>query len=467
MKMATSGRIFFARLCVAVLAAGIFSLPLAITRWSTLQAVPNADMLPGGKFVVDADLAWSTDSFSFTAPRSVQRLHLGLSEWVGLDIGYASGFTMGMKACVLKEDIDAWYLPTLTLGFQNINVSRESHYFESGNDYPRNEFYAVAAKSSEWARVRIHAGFVSTMSNRGPGDAFNPFAGLEKYFGDGLYVTIEAQRRSDNFLLSAFAVYRAIPDKLEFNLGIIDAMGLGWRDWPNVIRPVVRAGIKVHLGSGFHGFDGLTGVEDRIDRQRETIRALDRRIDSLTGEVRWSADRIHELSGFPDNRAEERARVVDELTKLRNLYELEPFNPELVRNTVDQIKDRYEMFAPHLRVIITDPDADPRIRRLAVSLIGEIGDRSASNILMSILERFEEPALKIETMIALGKLGETRARPMLSRLRNDPDSGVAFTAREVHRSMFGTEDEDAGSRSIPVSEEDPIGETVPERRLGR
>lgn len=441
----------------------------AVTRWSTLQLVPNADMLPGGRFVADADIAWELgDDFSINSPISVQRVHMGFSEWLGFDIGYAGGFTMGVKTSFLKDDPLLWYVPTLTMGFQNLYKSREAFYFDRGEGYPRNEFYLVAAKSSDWAKLRGHVGFLSAATYSKGADRFNPFFGLEKYFGAGTYVTLEAQQRSGEFLLSVFAVYRLVPDRIEINAGVIDAPGmLSGAEASRFFRPTLRAGIKVNLGSGFNGFDGLTSVEDRIDRQRGLITALDKRIDSLSTELRWAADRIHELSGFPDERKEDRARVMDELAKLRNLYDQDPFDPELVKDMVDRIRDRYEMFAPHLRVIVTEPDIDLRIRRLAVSLIGEMGDKAAANILISILNRFEDPSLKTETMIALGKLRETRARQSLSRLRNDQDAGVAFTAAEVYRSLFGTEDEQAGPRSMPVVEEDPIGNTVPERRLGR
>jgi len=462
----TTSRHGLARFLAVVLAAGVLFSAQAITRWSTLQLVPNADMLPGGRFVADADLVWSLDDdFSFTSPISVQRLQMGLSEWVGFDIGYAGGFMMGVKASVLKDDPNLWYVPTLTFGFQNLYNSREAFYFGKGDDYPRNEFYLVAAKSSEWAKLRGHVGFMSAVTSATTADQFNPFFGFEKYFGMGTYVTLEAQRRSKELLLSLFAVFRPIPDRLEISVGVIDAPGMfEGADKAKAFKPELRAGLKANLGGGFNGFDGLSGVEDRIDRQRGRITVLDRRIDSLKAELRWNAERIHELAGFPDERREDRARVMDELTKLQNLYSQEPFDPELVRDMIERIRDRYEMFAPHLRVIITEPDVDLRTRRIAVSLIGEIGDKSASNILISILNRFEEPSLKTETIITLGKLRETRARDVLLKLRGDQDGGVAFAAAEVYRSLFGAEEE--MRRQVPSFVEEPVDNTVPERRLG-
>jgi len=454
--------------CAVVLAAGALCAPSAVTRWSALQIVPNTDLLPGGRIVADADLAWSLDSISIASPVSVQRVHLGLSEWVGADLGYADGFTMGVKACVVKENPDLWYVPTLTLGFQNIYVSREAYYFDPDRiaSYPRNEFFLGVAKSSEWAKLRIHVGFMSALTYRDSSDMFDPFIGIEKYFGQGLYVTIEGSQRSSEFMLSAFVVYRLVADRLEINAGVMDAPHIARRpEFPPVFRPTLRAGLKFNFGGGYNGLDGLTGVEDRIDRLRGELASSNKRVDSLTVDTRWNSERIHELSQVTGDRKEERARVVDELTKLRNLYDQEPFDPELVKDMIDRIRDRYEVYSPHLRVIITEQNADPRIRRLAVSLIGEMKDQPAANILMSILNRMEEPALKIETIIALGKIKDPRCRQLLSTLRKDPDGGVAFTAEEVYRAMFGKEE----TPPPPPSQSPPFetDETVPERRLNK
>ena len=475
-----NGRIF-AVFCAALAAAGALCPSAAITRWSTLQMLPSADMYPAGRIIADADLAWEMKTdFTIHQPVSVQQLHIGFSEWVGMDVGYAGGFTMGLKACVLKEDAERWYVPTLSFGLQNVYMNREALYFHGDvkekhernrlfDSYPRNEFYAVAAKSSEWAKLRGHVGIMSAATYSDRADLINPFVGFETYFGQGLYITVEGQRRSGDLLLSVFAVYRPFPDRFEVSVGFIDAPGLAGRDESTRMRPELRVGIRANLGGGYNSLDGLGGVEDRIDRYKEQVASFNARMDSLERDTRWNSDRIAELSALPEERGEDRARVVDELVKIRNMYDQEPFDPELVRNMIDQFRDRYPEFAPHMRVIITDHDADHRVRRLAVSLIGEMGDYAAANILISILERFEEPALKIETIITLGKLKvtEARCRAILAKLRGDPDAGVAFTANEVYNALFINESLGSGKTTMPIVDEEHIGDAVPERRLGR
>jgi len=452
--------------CAAILAVGAFFAAPAKTRWTAIQFIPHADVLAGGRFVADADLLWSLDTFDIGRPVSAQMLHLGLSEWANMNIGYADGFTMGFKVRIIKE-VETSFVPTLTIGAQNLYTSREALYFGQGSDYPANEIYLAIGKSSEWAKLRIHAGMLSSLSDNSK-DRFNPFLGIEKYFGQKFYMTAEFQRRSEDYILSFFGAYRVIADMIEFNAGVIDAIGLARersadRTDRAGIRPGLRVGLKAYIGSGYNTFEGMTGVEDRIDRHRDTISAYGRRLDSLEAEARWSAQRIHALTDFIEERKEERERVIDELTMLRNMYDQESYDPEAVRNAIDRIGDRRDMFLPHLRLIITDPEVPLRLRTLAVSLIGEMKDNSAANILVSILGRLEEPQLKIESMIALGKMQDTRCGPALNALRNDPDGGVSFTAAEVYRTLFG----DEKPASAPITTDDPASETVPERRIGR
>ncbi|MDR2728233.1 MAG: hypothetical protein LBB56_03810, partial [Chitinispirillales bacterium] len=224
------------RICVLVLMAGLlFALP-AKTRWGTLQFVPSADMIPGDRAIVEADLFWTTDTFSFSSPVSVQRVHFGLSEWVNLDVGYADGFTLGIKACFLKEG-PALYHPTITIGAQNLYANRERVYFDGKKNYPKNELYIAFAKSTEFMRLRTQTGVITAIDYWMKPDRFNPFVGLEKYFGDGAYMTIEAQRRSAEIIVSLFATTRVIRDRMEISAGVVDLPGMFNNRERKVIKP--------------------------------------------------------------------------------------------------------------------------------------------------------------------------------------------------------------------------------------
>ena len=71
------------------------------------------------------------------------------------------------------------------------------------------------------------------------------------------------------------------------------------------------------------------------------------------------------------------------------------------------------------------------MRLLGISLIGDIGGSGASDILLDVLSQSEDPDIKIEILIALGKMKETRAVYVMEQLANDPTDVVAFTAQEV------------------------------------
>ena len=467
------------RVCVAVLAAGLLFTVPAKTRWGTLQFVPSADMIPANRAVVEADLFWVTDTFSFSSPVSIQKLHIGLSEWVNVDVGYADGFALGLKACFLKEG-PALYHPTITIGAQNLYVNRERLYFgaiegyprkENGVDYPKNELYIAFAKSAEFMRLRMQAGVLTAIDYPTARDRFNPFVGLEKYFGDGAYMTVEAQRRSNEILLSLFATTRVIRDRMEVSAGVVDLPGMINEKERKVIQPGVRASAKFNIGWGHNSMDGLFGIEDRIDRQRDTLTNFRREINALKEESRWNRERINALAEPPPEYFERRMQVLDELTKLRNLYDQIPFDPELVRETIARIRAQRQAYSPHLRLIITDDETPLRIRSLAVMLIGEMEDRSASPILISMLQRFEEPTLKIEVMIALGKLKETRSRDAIKALREDSDSAVALTAAEIYRTLFGGDELDFSTLleepSSANGEDSELMKSVPERRISQ
>ncbi|MFW6244380.1 MAG: HEAT repeat domain-containing protein [Fibrobacterota bacterium] len=431
-----------------------FSVP-AKTRWSSIQYIPNADLIPAGRFLVDANLFWAMDTFNFTSPVSVQRLEMGLSEWLNFDVGYAGGLTMGFKTCVVRET--SGFVPTVTLGVQNLFTNKETGYFGEHRDYPANEVFLAFAKSMDVIRLRITLGALSAPSSEN--DVFNPFFGFEKYFGSNLYMSLESQMRSRRLSFSLFSSWRPVRDRLEINVGIIDlerAFASSYAE--SMIKPGLKVGIRVNLGSGLNSVDGLTGIEDRIDWQNQRLSSLESRIDSLKKEVVWNSKRISDRSAYPKEYLEERAYVLDELTKLSNSYNQEPFDPQNVRSSVDLILEQREKFAPHLRAIVTDVNLDWQVRTLAVTMLGELKDRNAVGILIGLLERPGNAAMKIEAMIALGKMEESGAADVLKKLVDDSDNGVAFTALEILKELKRV----TGDEESPDSAPEPVTE-VPER----
>ncbi|MFP4680763.1 MAG: HEAT repeat domain-containing protein [Chitinispirillaceae bacterium] len=433
----------------------------AKTRWSSLQFIPHADLIPSGRFMVDASLFWAMDTFTFSSPVALQSVEFGVSEWLNLDIGYTEGFTMGFKTCFLRET--SGYIPSMTLGVQNLFTNKETGYFGRDREYPENEIFLALAKSMEVIKMRVHAGALSAPSSED--NLFNPFFGFEKYFGVGFYMSFEGQMRDRHMFFSLFTSWRTVKDRLEINFGIVDLENAFADSYErSVVKPGLRAGIRVNLGSGLNTMDGLLGLEDRIDRQNDRLSSIDTRVDSLKKEVSWNSKLISQRSGYPEKYLEQRASVLDELKKLANLYEREPFDPKEVQAALDFIVSRREQFAPHLRVIVTDVNVEARIRALTATLIGQIGDRKASGILIAMLDRPGDPSIKIEAIIALGRMKETQAADVLRKLMTDADEAVAFTASEVLRKLLN-QTEKVRNQNDAVSGKRVI--TVPEKRISR
>jgi hypothetical protein len=127
--------------------------------------------------------------------------------------------------------------------------------------------------------------------------------------------------------------------------------------------------------------------------------------------------------------------MVEKITALKNMYAEEPFEPERVKRAVNEIVSLREDALPPLREILIDKKIDKHVRVLAISLLGNIANAGASDILLDVLSQTQDPEIKIEILIALGKMKETRAEYVLEQLANDPVDEVAFTAQEVLRKL--------------------------------
>jgi len=147
------------RITAAVVAAAALSLP-AMTRWSSLQSVPDADLLAGGQFTVEVPAYFTLDTVGNPEFRVGGIVRLGIIEWVNIHAGYTGGFTFGFKARLLGETHRL--MPTITIGSRNILSHEEAYYFDAEvEDDFNNEFYLSIAKSIEAAKLRLHGGVMT------------------------------------------------------------------------------------------------------------------------------------------------------------------------------------------------------------------------------------------------------------------------------------------------------------------
>ena len=459
----------------------------AKTRWSSLHLLPNADFLSGGKFVVDAQGYFFIDSAKGQIIRSTDLLDFGVTEWFNLDMGYAGGFTVGFKARVLNEN--ETYMPSLAIGIRNIMSSRESNYFNS-NDTMTNELFITLAKSVDPIRLRIHAGMQTIPTSKT--DQVNFFAALEEYFGAGFYATLEIERRKGAFWPSLFASWRLLGKKLEISAGAIAVnrlffdknnkfnVSLKSTDSSGFVRPGVWLGVR-YLGFIPLGKTKVfSSIDDNVKAQGEYIDQLKKQVDSLKVALSENLTRMAKVDNsilmlsdsIYSDRNRLKAALFDKLVALKILYESEPFEPEQARQSINRIVAIKDNALPVLKEFVLDNKLDRKIRMLCISLIGEMGGTGASDALLDVLSQSEDPDTKIEILIALGKMKETRALYVMEQLANDPIDVVAFTAQEVLQKLV----KDKGIRLSPDFTMRPIAmsdtstireEKIPVQRTGK
>jgi len=420
----------------------------AKTRWSSLHLVPDADFLYGGQYVIDGEGYYFNDSLKKKAVINPTALvDIGVIEWVNLELGYAGGPTLGFKARLLGET--GPYVPSIAIGAHNIIASKEANYFSSKDTDMANEFYLAFSKSVEPLKMRLHLGLQTI-----PGSSteqVNPYCAVEEYFGTGFYATLEVERRKRAFWPSLFGSWRILKKKLEISAGVVAInrmlfdknnkfdFSLTSSDSSGFVRPGIWFGLRYCGDIGFGKKGAFSSVDDRLDLEKNYIDELRGEIDTLKREVaehrRKMAFVNNSLSTLTDSVLSDKNRmrsaVLEKIIALKTLYESEPFDPEQARQIIRQIVPLKETALPSLKEFVTDKTQDRQVRLLSISLIGDIGGTGASDILLDVLSQSEDPDIKIEILIALGKMKETRAVYVMEQLANDPTDVVAFTAQEV------------------------------------
>jgi hypothetical protein len=451
MKIRINEQFLISVLFLLVFVCGVLWTPaIAKTRWSALHLVPDADFLSGGQIVVDVDGYNFADSAKGQTIRPTGLLNFGIMEWVNVEAGYAGGFTLGFKARLLGENGN--YMPSLAIGSRNIISSKESNYFknkDSINDTLSNAFYLALAKSFDPIRLRFSAGLLTIPTSKN--DQIDPFFALEEYCGAGLYVTLEVERLKGVFLPSLFASWRILKKKLEISAGAIAInklffdnnnkfnVSLTSSDATGFVRPGIWFGLRFKGNIPLGKNTTFSSIDDHVKAQGESIERLKTEIDSLKTTLSENMTRMARVDNsimmlsdsIYSDRNRLKAALYDKLVALKILYESEPFEPEQVRQSIAKIVAVKDNALPILKEYLLDKKQDRKIRLLCISLIGEMSGTGASDALLDVLSQSEDPDIKIEILIALGKMKETRALYVMEQLANDPIDVVAFTAQEV------------------------------------
>jgi len=198
---------------------------------------------------------------------------------------------------------------------------------------------------------------------------------------------------------------------------------------------------------------------------------LQKEVDSLKNLLKNSKNRIDNidqslklLSDSSENEYNQlKKNIMEKLIAIKTLYEEEPFEPENVKKTIQEIVSYREKIIPVLQEICLDRKENSQIRVYAVSVMGELGSRNAADALIEILAQTQLPEMKIETMIGLGKLKEVRAIYLMQKLANDPHEGVAFTASEILQKL----EKETGIKMSQNKAEIVPENSIPEKKTGK
>jgi hypothetical protein len=452
----------------------------AATRWSALHWVPDADLLDNNAIVADANMFVFTDSTDGTVMQPGAMVSYSVARWVNIDIGYAGSVTIGLKARVLGEETKSW-VPSLALGIRGCFSNREMYYYDNDDETFTNELYCAFAKSIEPIRLRLHFGVLSIPSN--DREAFNPFIAFEKYFGGGVYATIEMNRRDKDFIPSVFASWRFWESRFEISAGAValtkmfldknykfDA-GIVSTPAEGLSRPGLFVGIRFNGSFNKIGnLGGLEPLETKVRNHQRLIERLRYDVDSLNDSHNKDKKIIKMLDStllaLTDStlrsRDHYRRIAIEKLNSLRIFYSQEPFEPELVKKGYGEITGYRNEIVPALLVISLDIGLDKKIRKLAVSVLGRIGTGKALDALIDILSQAKEADVRIEALIALGNNKETRAMYLMKQLANDPDDALAFTAQEVLKKLELQTGVSASEKTAPKKE---TQQYIPETKI--
>lgn len=465
--------------CLLTVVSSLCFRAEALTRWSGVQWVPDADLIEGSSVVLSGSGYYYGDVDKGSTVVPLGFFNYGVTEWINLEAGYAGGASLGLKARILGET-KSW-MPSCAIGARNIFSHRETWLFDKEDDTLGNEFYAVLGKSVEAARLRLHFGVSTIPDNKD--EMVSPFAAIEKYFGMGLYVSLEAWYRAELVHPSVFASWRFLGKHLEVSAGIVDITGMfvDRGDTPpsspffesstsQFVRPGIWAGLRFNAGFKLGKAGGFNGLETSINSQSASLSELRDEVDSLKLLLKRSSSSIETLnkkliqitdSAQTDDR-QYKAIALDKLALLGSLYSAEPFDPEAVKHAMSALIAHREHVLPALFEIVNDPVQTTRIRTLAISALGEIGSQAAADIVIGFLGNSTVPELTIECLIALGKLKETRAVYLMQQLSNDPNDDIAFTAAEILLKL----EKETGISTAPIPEAQFAPVTIEEKSMG-
>ena len=448
-------------------------LATALTRWSSLHTIPDADFIESWNYVLDYQGYYFNDSADGAVLRNIGLGQLGLSEWGSVSGGYAGGITLGLKVKVLSENES--YRPSLALGAHNILNHEEDYRYNHDSAAWSNEFYVAAGKSIEPIKLRLHAGAQTMPDVKKERVTF--FFALEKYLGSVAYITLEAFYRDEKIRPSLFSSVRFFKKHVELSGGAVDLLGMFSKSQaaaatPDLVRPGFWFGLRFmgNMASP-NRTAGFSSLEEQIGYQREMIIAMKRDVDSLKRTMAGQGIIVDSLNKKFSMVADsalgitsgQRLRnfALERLVKLNTLFSQENIDAEQIKTLAREILSYGDIMVPVLKQIVLDPQVDRAVHVQAMTRLGEIGTAQAANAVIDILPQTQDADVRIEGLIAIGAMKDHRATYLIEQLAHDPNEAVAFAATEVLQKLENRKPLTTDSLSLKPS----LPSAIPDKKI--
>lgn len=429
----------------------ISSSLFAKTRWSSNHIIPDADFVGAGELITRYEMFINSDSTGQVNFTHLAPFEMGFSEWLTLSLGYTDGVTLGFKGRILDEYNK--YTPSLAIGVRNLFANEQ---LARGGVNSRNydylgEIYLALSKSVEPIKTRFHLG-VSSYPNSS-NDQINIQFGVEKYFGNAFYTTLEGWSFADQLNLAIFGTFRVLKSQnLEVAVGLIDIERLFFNSsneasfslTPDFSTDPVKPGISLTVAYAiplsFGSKTQFRDIEDLYQEQEKNMKETRDKVDSLALLLAESSFRADSLSGRVDslskvvNSADTIPSFYENILALlisyNNIYNQDIFKPNDAKKISGEIFGYGDDASPALLGVLSI-ESDENLKLRAISLLGEMKSKDAVPSLLDMLADTRNSRMKIEIISALGNIDDRSVTYAITHLASSADEAVALTAKEI------------------------------------
>jgi hypothetical protein len=382
----------------------------------------------------------------------------GIMNRVQVGAGYAGGPSLSLKA-VIFNDGDKWkHVPAVAIGFKDGLIPKEGQLFGVSDKDTlaaiSNNVYLAISKNLSPISSRLHAGVISSFAFES--ERVNPFWALETYIGGNLTICYEGFQRFEE-LHHLLTINFKIGDKVKVGFGLTEVSSMFYQNGKTGFFMLGDSNTTGYKSPGFNfsfafhrplsakGTE-IGGLEDELIKMRRTIDELSKKNAEMETKVAANEKHLKELEEditlktcriAPTLKMDYKALLEDNLSALVKMTaEGELYEPEAAAYRMKRIVELKELAIPRITELIRNPKSTNRLISLCIQMIGQMGDKQSKHLLVRLLD-YKESSIKIEAIIALGKLSDKSVATDLQKALTDTDQSVVLAAKDVIARITG------------------------------